>query len=121
VWVAGAFNSPCMEAPAAARARALQDAPIVAPRVPVVLNVSAEPTRDPAVIREQLRRQITSPVLWRASMERLFALGCTRFLEPAPGRQLTNMLKRYERPSEVATCGTASELDALPRWPGGDG
>jgi len=51
-------------------------------------------------------------------MDKLFDLGCTRFLEPAPGKQLTNMLKRGERPAEVATCGTAAELDACPRWPG---
>jgi len=117
--VAGAFHSPCMESAAAALARALDAAPLAAPRVPVIMNASAEPCRDPAAIRALLRRQITSPVLWQRSMERLFALGCRAFLEPAPGRQLTSMLKRYERQTEVATCGTAAELAALPRWPEG--
>ena len=57
------------------------------------MNVTAEPCSDPAQIRALLRRQITSPVLWRKSMDKLFELGCTRYLEPAPGKQLTNMLK----------------------------
>jgi [acyl-carrier-protein] S-malonyltransferase len=117
--VAGAFHSPCMESAAAALGRALDAAPLRAPRVPVVMNVTGEPCSDPAQIRELLRRQITSPVRWQASMQRLFALGCTRFLEPEPGKQLTNMLKRYEVQVEVATCGSAAELDALAAWPGG--
>jgi [acyl-carrier-protein] S-malonyltransferase len=117
--VAGAFHSPCMESAAAALGRALDAAPLRAPRVPVIMNVTGEPCSDPARIRELLRRQITSTVRWQASMQQLFALGCTRFLEPEPGRQLTNMLKRYEVQVEVATCGSAAELDALANWPGG--
>lgn len=117
--VAGAFHSPCMESAAAALGEALDKAPLRAPRVPVVMNVSAEPCSDPGEIRALLRRQITSTVRWRASMQRLFALGCTRFLEPEPGRQLTNMFKRYDTAVEVATCGSAAELDALAKWPGG--
>ncbi len=117
--VAGAFHSPCMESAAAALSEALDATPFHAPRVPVVMNTSAEPCRDPSQARALLKRQLTAPVLWQRSVESLLAAGVTRFLEPAPGRQLTNMLKRWDTPVEVATCGTAAELDALPRWPGG--
>jgi len=117
--VAGAFHSPCMESAAAALAEALDATPMHAPRVPVVMNASAQPCRDPAQLRALLKRQITSPVLWQRSIDTLLAAGCTRFLEPAPGRQLSNMLKRWDTPVEAATCGSAAELDCLPRWPGG--
>lgn len=117
--VAGAFHSPCMESAAAALSEALDAATFHAPRVPVVMNVTGEPCRDPAQVRVLLKRQLTAPVLWQRSMEGLLARGCTQFLEPAPGRQLTNMLKRYETPTQVATCGTSAELDAFARWPGG--
>jgi len=117
--VAGAFHSPCMRSAADALAEALDAATFHAPRVPVVMNVTGQACRDPAQVRELLKRQVTSPVLWQRSIEALFALGCTRFLEPAPGRQLTNMLKRWDTPTQVATCGTSAELDALARWPGG--
>ena len=115
--VAGAFHSPCMESAAAALAEALESTPVQAPRVPVVMNVTGEATTDPDTIRDLLRRQITSPVRWQASMETLLARGVTQFLEPAPGRQLTNMLRRYDQETQVATCGDASELDALSAWP----
>ena len=122
--VAGAFHSPCMESAAAALSEALDATTIETPRVPVVMNVTAEPTTDPDVIREQLRRQITSPVLWEASMLALFDAGMRHVLEPAPQRQLTNMLRRYEQESEVTTCADAAELEQLGAWPpatGGEG
>ena len=115
--VAGAFHSPCMASAAAALADALARTPIARPRVPVVMNVSAEPTDDPGRIRELLERQLTAPVRWHASVEALFRLGCDSVLEPAPGRQLTNLLKRGERPVAVATCATAAELAAFQPWP----
>jgi [acyl-carrier-protein] S-malonyltransferase len=119
--VAGAFHSPCMAGAAAALDAALAGAPLRAPRVPVVMNVSAEPTTDPDVVRALLARQIVSPVLWQASMEGLLAAGTTDFLEPGPGRQLTNMLRRYDTPATVSTCNDLGELEVLKRWPAAAG
>lgn len=120
--VAGAFHSPCMESAAASLAEALAATEISAPRVPVVLNTSAQPTRDPDVIADALRRQITSPVLWQASMEALLELGVRAFLEPAPGKQLTNMLRRYDIDTTSAACPDVAALESFTTWPaaGGD-
>jgi [acyl-carrier-protein] S-malonyltransferase len=115
--VAGAFHSPCMASAATALNEALSKTEIARPGVPVVMNVSAEPTDDPATIRDLLARQLTAPVKWHASLSALFALGCECVLEPAPGRQLTNMLKRGERPVTVTTCANAAELSAFEAWP----
>jgi [acyl-carrier-protein] S-malonyltransferase len=115
--VAGAFHSPCMQGAAAALEAALARTTIRAPRVPVVMNTSAEPATDPAVIRTLLARQVTSPVLWQASLAALSALGARTFLEPAPGRQLSNMLRRSEQPPRTATCADAAELQAFQAWP----
>ena len=116
--VAGAFHSPCMESAASSLTEALSATTISEPRIPVVLNVSGEATRDPAVIADGLRRQITSPVLWQASMETLLGSGVSDFFEPAPGRQLTNMLRRYEIETTTSACGTADEFAAMSCWPG---
>lgn len=116
--VAGAFHSPCMEPAAAALSDALDSTSISAPSIPVVMNVTGEPTTDPDTIRDLLRRQVTSPVRWQASMETLLASGSRAFLEPAPGRQLTNMLRRYDQETTVAHCSTAEDLAAFSAWPG---
>ncbi len=116
--VAGAFHSPCMESAAVALAEALDATEVRTPSTPVVMNVTGEPTTDPDTIRALLKRQVTSPVRWQASMDYLLAQGVRRFLEPAPGRQLTNMLRRYDTETEVAATTTAADLDAFAGWPG---
>jgi len=116
--VAGAFHSPCMESAGSALADALSETTITEPRIPVVLNVSGEACRDPDTIAELLRRQVTAPVRWQSCMETLLGMGITRFFEPAPGRQLTNMLRRYDNETTTATCESVAELTALSCWPG---
>ena len=116
--VAGAFHSPCMDSAASVLAEALDDTEIRVPSTPVVMNVTGEPTTDPDTIRDLLKRQVTSPVRWQASMEHLLAQGVTRFLEPAPARQLTNMLRRYDTETEVAAATTADDLTGFSAWPG---
>ena len=116
--VAGAFHSPCMESAAADLAEALQSTTIREPSVPVVMNVTGQATRDPELIRDLLRRQITSPVLWQRSMECLLDQGLRQFFEPAPGKQLTNMLRRYDHETTATLCGDLAQLDALDApWP----
>ena len=51
-------------------------------------------------------------------MEALLADGLTQFLEPAPGKQLTNMLRRYDTETSAATCADREGLDAFAAWPG---
>lgn len=119
--VAGAFHSPCMESAGAKLVEALQATEFSAPRIPVVLNTTGRATQDPGEIVEQLKRQIISPVLWQASMEALIADGVRQFLEPAPGKQLTNMLRRYDVETRSTSCADAEALQSLQPWPGDAG
>ena len=115
--VAGAFHSPCMASASAALADALAATTFTRPDVPVVMNVSAEATDAPDVMTDLLQRQVTSTVLWHASMNTLLDGGVRSFFEPAPGAQLTNMLRRYDTETDVSACGTAEALGELPPWP----
>jgi [acyl-carrier-protein] S-malonyltransferase len=86
--VAGAFQSPLME-PA---------------RFPVICNVDAEPSTEPDVLRKNLVRQLTSPVLFEASLRRAMGDGVSKFVELSPGRVLTGLVKRIERKFPVEAC-----------------
>ncbi|MEQ9461843.1 MAG: ACP S-malonyltransferase [Phycisphaeraceae bacterium] len=106
--VAGAFHSPLM-APAAERLRAaLEETSWSAPRTPVLSNVTGEVhDSDPAMIRERLVEQLTSPVRWSQSMT-LAAdrYGSHRFVELSPGRVLSGLMKRIDRSIKVQNHAT---------------
>ena len=111
--VAGAFHSPLM-APAAAKLRAaLAEVEIRAPKVPVVSNVSGEPTSSPEVIRGHLGRQITSPVVWQQSVEHMLAEGTTEFYEIGAGKVLAGLIRRIDRGAKIYNIDSATAVEAL--------
>jgi len=83
------------------------------PAVPVVTNVEAEPNREAARIPELLRRQVTSPVRFTESVERMRALGVTRVLEVGPGRVLSGLVARIDRGLERASAGSMQEVSEV--------
>ena len=62
--------------------------------MPVVANVDALPHQHADQWADLLDQQLTSPVRWRESVERMVADGTTVFLELGPGAVLTGMAKR---------------------------
>ncbi|HEY3359550.1 MAG TPA: ACP S-malonyltransferase [Polyangia bacterium] len=92
--VSAPFHCALMQ-PAARRVDEALAAVEVGPlAVPVVSNVEAEPNTDAARVRELLVRQVTSPVRWEASVQRLAAMGVTEALEVGPGAVLAGLVKR---------------------------
>ncbi|MBT2230360.1 ACP S-malonyltransferase [Nonomuraea sp. NEAU-A123] len=62
--VGNAFHSPLMAAAVPAWAAAVRAAPMAEPLVPVVPNVTGEPTTDLATLRDALIAQLTGRVRW---------------------------------------------------------
>jgi len=50
---------------------------------------------------EALIRQVSSPVLWEASVRALVDVGVSTFLELGPGRVLTGLIKKTDRAVRV--------------------
>ena len=92
--VSGAFHSPLMEPAREELARAIEATPFQAPRCPVYQNVTAAPTMDPAVIKDNCLRQLTSPVRWTQTILNMLADGATEFVELGPGTVLQGLVKR---------------------------
>ena len=103
--VGGAFHSPLMEPAREELAAAIADADIQAPRCPIYQNVSAEPTSDPALIREQLVAQLTAPVRWTQTMEAMIADGASEVTEVGPGKVLQGLFKKVDRAFPTVSAG----------------
>ena len=100
--VGGAFHSPFMEPAQAEFADAVRLMPFSTPRCPVYQNVDAQPTTDPEKIKANLIAQLTSPVLWTQSVERMVADGATAFFECGPGKVLQGLVKKISPATAVS-------------------
>lgn len=101
--VSGAFHSPLMEPARLELAEAIDKTPFKAPLCPVYQNVTALPSSDPAAIKENLLKQLTSPVRWTQTVQNMVADGADHFLEIGPGTVLQGLVHRIA--PEVVTEG----------------
>lgn len=92
--VGGAFHSPLMQSAAVALAEAIETTTFGPARCPVYQNVDAQPHTDPAAIKANLLRQLTAPVRWTQSVQRMAADGATAFVECGPGKVLQGLVKK---------------------------
>jgi [acyl-carrier-protein] S-malonyltransferase len=95
--VGGAFHSPLMEPARIELEKAIDNANFDSPICPVYQNVTAKPSSDPSVIRENLKKQLTSPVRWTQSVQQMIFDGATEFYESGPGAVLQGLIKKIDR------------------------
>jgi [acyl-carrier-protein] S-malonyltransferase len=108
--VAGAFHSPLMQSAADRMGAELSKVDMRPPRTKVYANVTAEPHGKVGVIRRLLVEQIVRPVRWEQTMQQLVSDPDARFVELAPGRVLTGLLKKINRRLPVESLSTADAL-----------
>ena len=112
--VSAPFHCPLMQPAADEMALALGAAVILAPRAPLVANVTARPTLDPEEIRRLLVEQVTGRVRWRESMMWLVEQGgVTRVAEAGAGKVLSGMAKRIAPDAEATPLNTPADLEAF--------
>ena len=95
--VGGAFHSPLMEPARVELAEAIDKIEIHSPICPIYQNVDAQPHTDPFEIKCNLIAQLTSPVCWTQSVQRMVTDGAEEFIELGPGKVLTGLIKRIRK------------------------
>jgi [acyl-carrier-protein] S-malonyltransferase len=95
--VGGAFHSPLMEPARIELEEAIRSASFSVPICPVYQNVNAFPSSDPDTINGNLVAQLTSPVRWTQSVQRMIFDGATSFTEVGPGTVLQGLIKKVDR------------------------
>jgi [acyl-carrier-protein] S-malonyltransferase len=102
--VSGAFHSPFMDAAAIELTEAINKVKFSTPICPIYQNYTAKASQDTAVIKENLIRQVTSPVLWTQTIQNMVADGADHFTEYGPGTVLQSLIKKIA-PVEVISIG----------------
>ncbi len=112
--VSAPFHCPLMQPAADEMARALAEATFLAPKAPVVANITAQPTNDPETLRRLLVEQVTGRVRWRESMTWMVETGgVTRFAEAGAGKVLSGMAKRIAPDVEAVPLNGPAGLEAF--------
>ena len=111
--VSAPFHCSLMKPAADQLAAAMSGIAIAKPTVPVVANVTAEPTQDPVAIGKLLVQQVTAPVRWEESVQAIAKLGVTRAFELGSGAVLKGLVKRIAPAIEMITIGEPHEVAAF--------
>ena len=111
--VSGAFHSPLMQDALDGLTAALDKLDIKNPAVPVYPNVTARPTKNPAELRDLLKRQLLSPVLWQDTIQNMISDGINTFYEIGPGKVLQNLVKRTDATAKCFSIDKTEDLQFL--------
>lgn len=113
--VSGPFHSSLME-PAAGKLRSVLDnIEINDASVPVVANVNAQKMTSSEQIKENLVKQLYSPVLWENSVEYMLDQGVDTFIEIGPGKVLSGLIKKVNRRVATYAISDTETLEATIR------
>lgn len=94
--VGGAFHSPLMAPAAEALAEAIRKTEFRKPFCPIYQNATAKPSMNSDEIRENLLKQLTSPVRWTQSVQNMIDDGANEFYEFGPGDVLKGLIHKID-------------------------
>ena len=111
--VSGPFHSQMLVPAGEKLAEELENTRFHELKIPYVTNVSAEEVTDIRETPGLLTTQISSPVRWMQSMERMIADGVDTFVEIGPGRTLEGFLRKIDRSVNVFHISQWEDVDKV--------
>jgi [acyl-carrier-protein] S-malonyltransferase len=111
--VSAPFHCALMQPAADAMAQALATTRVVAPKVPVVVNVLARSVSEPSEIVRSLVAQVTGTVRWRESVAFMAQAGVKTFYEVGAGKVLSGLVKRIAAGAAGVAVGTPEDIAAV--------
>jgi [acyl-carrier-protein] S-malonyltransferase len=100
-----ASHSPLMADASGQLAREIANAPMSAPRVPVIANASGDALSTVEQVRAELEHHVENPVNWTTTIRRMGEMGVTTYIEIGPGAILSGLIKRIDREATLLGIG----------------
>ena len=94
-------------------AERLAQTSISTPTIPVIQNVDAARQDQPDAIRDNLKKQLYSPVQWVLTVQSMGGQGVTRIIEAGPGKVLAGLCKRIDKSIASAAVFDPDSLSAV--------
>lgn len=99
--VGGAFHSPLMEPAKKELEEAINATAFSKPICPVYQNVNASPVTNADEIKNNLIAQLTAPVRWTQTIQRMTADGINSYVEVGPGKVLQGLVKKINKDADA--------------------
>jgi [acyl-carrier-protein] S-malonyltransferase len=99
--VGGAFHSPLMAPAAEDLKAAILKTEFRKPFCPIYQNATAKSSMESEEIRENLLKQLTTPVRWTQSVQNMIADGAAEFYEFGPGDVLKGLIRKINPEIQV--------------------
>jgi len=104
--VGGAFHSPLMEEAKQELENAISNTTFSNPICPIYQNVTSFAVSDQMKIKENLIAQLTSPVKWTQSIQKMIVDGATNFIELGPGKVLQGLTRKINSDVKASSLST---------------
>lgn len=104
--VGGAFHSPLMEKAKQELENAISNTTFSNPICPIYQNVTSFAVSDQMKIKENLIAQLTSPVKWTQSIQKMIVDGATNFIELGPGKVLQGLTRKINSDVKTSSLST---------------
>lgn len=95
--VSGPFHTSMLKPAADKLFDELKKVEINENKIPVITNVTGNYIEDISEIKDLLRKQVMSSVMWEDTIRRMLEDGIDTFIEIGPGRTLSNFVKKINR------------------------
>lgn len=100
--VGGAFHSKLMNDAKDELSKAINETSFNSPICPIYQNVNGKPEHLVDNIKTNLISQLTYPVKWTQSVNKMIEDGCQDFIEIGPGKVLQGLIKKINRDANVS-------------------
>ncbi len=104
--VGGAFHSPLMQIAMEEFEKAVNQVTFKNPICPIYQNVNASPSTNLVEIKENLIKQLISPVRWTQTINNMIRDGATEIIEVGPGKVLQGLIKKINSNIPVQSINT---------------
>lgn len=111
--VSGGFHSPFMEPAREELKKVVADFEFSNASIPIISNVTASQSIESEEIKENLLKQLVSPVLWMDSIKYLSKEGITDFYEIGPSKVLKGILRKIDRNLKVINIEKKEDLEKI--------
>lgn len=109
--VSGPFHSQMLTGAGEKLGEALQDVQIQDYTIPYLSNVIADYVTDSTSVKDLLRLQVSSPVRWQQSVEKMISDGVEEFVEIGPGRTLTGFMRKIDKEAKVCNIDKMEDFE----------